>query len=130
MIKTKQTPGGGSSSHRPGGMVTARFAGAEEDELQFEDAPGEETEDSQEWPEYGEEETGANKSTSKAGDQPQQVEGRPEVPPEENPPPPVNPTPGTSKDQPLVLVRILPMPNQQFLPRTPPRIPPKPRPRK
>ena len=98
MVRTKQTSHGGSSSHRPGGMATARFAGAEEDELQFTDAPGEETEDSQEWPEYGEEETGASKSTGKAGNQPQQVEGGPEVPPKENPPPPINPTPGTSKD--------------------------------
>ena len=79
-------------------MVTARFAGAEEDEPQFEDAPGEETENSQDWPQYGEEKPSASKSTGKAGDQPQQVEGGPEVPPEENPPPPVNPTPGTSKD--------------------------------
>ena len=78
--------------------MTARFAGAEEDEPQFADAPEEETKDSQEWPDYGEEETGASKSTGKAGDQPQQVEGGPEVSPEENPPPPVNPTPGTSKD--------------------------------
>ena len=46
MVKTKQTPHGGSSSHRPGGMVTARFAGAEETEPQFADTPGEETEDS------------------------------------------------------------------------------------
>ena len=99
MVKFKQTPHGGSSSHRPGGMVTARFAGAEEDKPQFADAPGEvETEDSQDWPKYGEEETGASKSTGKAGDQPQQAEGGPQVPPEENPPPPVNPTPGTSKD--------------------------------
>ena len=50
MAKTKQTPRGGSSSHRPGGMVTVRCAGAQEDELQFEDTPGEETEDSQDWP--------------------------------------------------------------------------------
>ena len=40
MVKFKQTPRGGSSSHRPGGMVTATFAGAEEDEPQFADAPG------------------------------------------------------------------------------------------
>ena len=99
MVNFKQTPRGGSSSHRPGGMATARFAGAEEDEPQFTDASGEvETEDSQNWPKYGEKETGASKSTCKAGDQPQQVEGGPEVPPKENPPPPVNPTPGTSKD--------------------------------
>ena len=97
MVKTKQTACGGSSSHRPRGMATARFTGAEEDEPQFEDAPGEETEESQDWPEYGEEETGASKSTDKAGDQPQQA-GGPEVPPKENPPPPINPTPSTSKD--------------------------------
>ena len=99
MVRTKQTSRGGSSSHRPGGMVTARFAGAEEGaEQQFADGPGEEeTEDSQEWPDYGEEETGASKSTGKTGDQPQQAEGGPEVPPKENPPP-VDPTPGTSKD--------------------------------
>ena len=36
--------------------------------------------------------------TGKAGDQPQQVEGGAKVPPEEIPPPPVNPIPGTSKD--------------------------------
>ena len=94
MVRTKQTPHGGSSSHRPGGMATARFTGAEETELQFEDAPGEETKDNQDC----EEKTGASKSTGKAGDQPQQAEGGPEVPPKENPPPPVNPTPGTSKD--------------------------------
>ena len=85
MVKTKQTAHGGSSSRRPGGMATARFAGAEEDEPQFEDAPGEETEESQDWPDYGEEETGASKSTGKAGDQPQQAEGGPEVPPKESP---------------------------------------------
>ena len=53
-------------------MVTARSAGAEEEaEWQFTDAPGEEeTEDSQEWPEYSEEKTGASKPTGKTGDQP------------------------------------------------------------
>ena len=36
MVKTKQNPHGGSSSHRPGGMATARLAGAEEEaEQQF-----------------------------------------------------------------------------------------------
>ena len=99
MTKTKQTPHEGSSSHRPGGMVTARFAGAEKEaEQQFTDAPGEETEDSQEWPRYGEEETGTSKSTGKAGDQPQQVEGGAEAPPKENPPPCPDPQPGMSKD--------------------------------
>ena len=94
-----RTKHGGSSSHRPIGMATARFASAKEEaERQFADAPeGEETENSQEWPDYGEEETGASKSTGKAGDQPQQVEGGPEVPPKGNPPP-VDPQPSMSKD--------------------------------
>ena len=98
MVKTKQTPRGGSSSHRPGGMVTARFTGAEETEPQFPDTPGEETEDSQDWPQYGAEGTGASKSTGKAGDQPQQMEGGAKAPPKGNPPPPPDPTPSTSKD--------------------------------
>ena len=53
MTRTKQTPHGASSSGRSGGISTARFASAKkETEQQFEDAPGKETEDSQEWPEY------------------------------------------------------------------------------
>ena len=100
MTKTKQTPCGGSSSHRPGGMVTARFTGAEKEaEWQFADAPGEETEYSQDWPEYEEGKMGTSKSTGKASGQPQQVEGGAEAPPKENPPPPPqDPQPGMSKD--------------------------------
>ena len=99
MTRTKQTPHGGSSSHRPGSMTTARFAGAEKKaEQQFANAPGKETEDSQEWPEYREGKTSTSKSTGKAGDQPQQAEGGAEAPPEEDPPPPSDPTPSTSKD--------------------------------
>ena len=72
MTRTKQTPRGASSSGRPGGMLTARFASAEKEaERQFADAPGEETEDSQEWPEYREGKEGTSKSTGKAGNQPQ-----------------------------------------------------------
>ena len=130
MVKTKQTPCGGSSSHRHRGMATARFAGAVGDEPQFEDAPGEETEDSQDWPQYGEEKSGASKLTGKAGEQPQQVEGGPEVPPEENPPPPVNPTPGTCKDPTPGTSKDPTDAHQQFPPRTPPRIPLKPKPKK
>ena len=82
MTKTKTTPHGGSSSHRPRGMATARFAGAEgEAEQQFKDAPGEETEDSQEWPDWKE---GASKCGGK-------TEGGAKAPPEENPPPPPDP---------------------------------------
>ena len=117
MAKTKQTTHGASSSHRPGGMVTARIAGAEEDEPQFEDAPGEE-------------ETGASKSTGKAGDQPQQAELGPEVPSEENRPPPVNPTPGTSKD-PTLGTSNDPTDAPPTVPtQDPPRIPLKPRQRR
>ena len=110
-------------------MATARFTSAEEEaEWQFANAPGEEeTEDSQEWPEY--EETGASKSTGKTGDQPQQVEGGPEVPPKENPPP-VDPTPGTSKDSTDAPPAISTKDPMQDPPRTPPRTPLKPKPRK
>ena len=130
MVRTKQTSHGSSSSHRPGGMVTARFAGAEEDEPKFEDAPGEETEDSQDWPQYGEEKSGASKSTGKAGDQPQQEEGGPEAPPKENPPPPVNPIPGTSKDPTPGTSKDPTDAPPAVLPGTPLRISLKPRPRK
>ena len=92
MTKTKQTPHGGSNSHRPGGMMTARLTSAKKEaEQHFTNAPGEETEDSQEWPEYKEGKMGTSKSTGKAGDQPQQAEGGAEAPPKENPPPPSDP---------------------------------------
>ena len=95
----KQTAHGGSSSHRPGGMAAAKFAGAKgEAEPQFADTPGEETENSQEWPDYEEGKTGASKSEGKTGDQPKQAEGGAKAPPEENPPPPSDPKPSTSKD--------------------------------
>ena len=126
MVKTKQTARRGSSSHRPGGMATARFTGAEEDEPQFADAPGEETEDSQEWPEYAEEETGASKSTGKAGENPsrqkedqryllKKIHHHPQTPPL-----------ALARIPPLVLVRTPLIPHQQF----PPRIPLKPRQRR
>ena len=55
MTKTKTTPRGGSSSHQPRGMATATFASAEgEAEQQHADAPGKETEDSQDWPDVEE----------------------------------------------------------------------------
>ena len=96
MTKTKTTPCGGSNSHRPGGMTTAKFAGAEKEaEQQFTYAPGEDTEDKQEWSDVEED---TSQSTGKAGEQPQQVEGGAEAPPKELPPPPSNPQPGTSKD--------------------------------
>ena len=54
MVKTKQTPRGGSSPHRPVGMAAATFPstgrGKNEPKEQFKDAPGEDTEDSQDFP--------------------------------------------------------------------------------
>ena len=107
MTKTKTTPHGGRS-HHPKGMATATFTGGADidPEQQFQDAPGEETEDSQDWPKYGEEatqeegEASTSKSKSKTGDQPKQAEGGADATPKETPPAPVptDPTPGTSKD--------------------------------
>ena len=52
MVKTKTTPHGGSS-HRPEGMATARFTGTSRGEAgpeeQFQDAPGEDTENIQDF---------------------------------------------------------------------------------
>ena len=108
MTKTKTTPRGGSSSHRPRGMAAARFAGGTKADAkeQYEDAPGEDKEDSQDWPDLdkeatqGEGEAGTSKSKGKTGDQPKQAEGGAEAPPEEKPtaPQPTDPKPGTNKD--------------------------------
>ena len=49
-MRTKQTPRGSSSSHRPKGMATARFTGSTEAEAeQFKDTGGSKSQDSQEW---------------------------------------------------------------------------------
>ena len=63
------------------------FTGAEsEAEQQFVETPGEETEDSQDWPDVEGGKEGTSKSEGKACDQPKQAEGA-EAPPEEAPPP-------------------------------------------
>ena len=101
MVMTKQTPHG-SSSHRPVGMVTARFS-KETEESQFEDIA---EEDSQNWLDVEERKAAqqakgdTSKSTGKTGDQPAQTTGGAPAPPEENPAPPLptDPRPGTSKD--------------------------------
>ena len=70
MTKTKTTSHGGSKSHRPRGMALATFAGSAkaDPKQQYKDVPGEETEDSQDWPDYskeaiqGESEAGTSKS--------------------------------------------------------------------
>ena len=103
MTRTKQTPHGGSSSCRPRGMAAARFPNPEGEPVQ-QGATGEDTKDSQDFldvfedaPEKGEN-PGTSKSEGKPGDQPKQVEGGAEAPPKENPPPPTDPLPGTSKE--------------------------------
>ena len=77
MVKTKTTPRGGKS-HCPKGMAAATFASSAKDdpEGQYADAPGEDTEDSQDWPDLekkarqGEGTAGTSKSEGKTGDQP------------------------------------------------------------
>ena len=61
------------------------------------DAPGEETEDSQDWPDFEGGKSGTSKSKGKTGDKPKQAEGGAEAPPKDAPPPP-DPKPSTSKD--------------------------------
>ena len=110
MVKLKTTPRGGSS-HRPAGMATATFTGTSrgkaDPEEQFKDAPGKDTEDSQEFPKVlqdaeqpkeGEQVT--SKSKGKTGDLSVQAKGGADAPPEETPPNPnpTDPQPGTSKD--------------------------------
>ena len=107
MGRTKQTPRGGSL-HCPKGMATATFSrGADtRPEEQFRDTPGEETEDSQEWPKYSEEatqeegEASTSKSEGKTDNPAKQAKGGADAPPKEIPsaPEPTNPKPGTSTD--------------------------------
>ena len=107
MGRTKQTPCGGKS-HCPKGMATATFSGSTnaDPDQQFRDAPGEDTEDSQEWLKYSEEatqeegEASTSKSEGKTGNPAKQAKGGADAPPEEIPqaPEPTNPKPGTSTD--------------------------------
>ena len=108
MVKTKTTPCGGKS-HHPAGMTTATFTGGAnaDPEQQFQDTPGKDTEDSQEWPDYSEEgatqeegKVSTSKSEGKTGNPPKQAKGGADAPPEETPPAPetTNPKLITSKD--------------------------------
>ena len=108
MVKTKTTPCGGKS-HRPTGMATATFTGSikADPEQQFQDIPGEDTEDSQDFPNVLEDaepqeegETSTSKSDGKTGNPPKQTKGGTDSPPEETlpAPEPTKPQPGTSKD--------------------------------
>ena len=109
MVKTKQTPCGGSS-HQPSGMTTATFTGTgrskADREEQFIDA-GEDTEKSIDFPKVLEDaelpkegEPGTSKSKGKTGDPPAQTKEGAEAPPEVNPPDPrpTDPKPDTSTD--------------------------------
>ena len=110
MTKTKQTPHGSSSSHRSRGMTTARFTAAKEtveaEEQHLEYAGGDESQESQEWPDTDDQQSKAatqgkgesSKSVGETGDQPSQLEGEATAPLQENPPAPTDPQPGTSKD--------------------------------
>ena len=107
MVRTKQTPRG-SASHRPGGMMTARFTGTGRGkagpEEQFIDAPEEDTEedlplvleDAVRQPKEGK--PGASKSKGKK--LAQAAEGA-EAPPEETPPDPQPPKPSKPKGKKL-----------------------------
>ena len=92
-------------------MATATFSstgrGKGDPEGQFQDAPGEETEDNQDFPKVLEDaeppkegEPGISKSKGKTGDPSTQATEGAEAPPEETPldPNPTNPQPSTSKD--------------------------------
>ena len=113
MVRTKQTPRGESSSHRPVDMAAATFPstgrGKGDPEEQFKDAPGEDTEDSQDFPKVLEDadqpeegELGTSKSEGKSGEPAAQATEGAEAPPEETPPDPVptDPQPGSSKEPP------------------------------
>ena len=114
MVRTKQTPQGGTS-HRPGGMMTATFTGTGRGKTtpkeQFIDTPEEDTEedlplvleDAVQWPKEGKQGASKSKGKQKA----QATEGA-EAPPEETPldpkstkphagAAPTEPQPGTSK---------------------------------
>ena len=108
MVKLTTTPCGGKS-HQPAGIVTATFTGSIEadPEQQFQDNPGEDSEDSQDFPKGLEDaepqeegEASTSKSEGKTGNPPKQAKGGADTPPEETPPAPepTNPQPGTNKD--------------------------------
>ena len=113
MVKIKQTPRGGSSSHQPVGMAAATFTGRGrgrgEPKEQFRDTLGEDTEDSQDFPKVLEDadqpqegEPSTSKSEGKTGKPAAQATEGAEAPPEETPPDPnpIDPQPGSSKETP------------------------------
>ena len=142
MVKTKTTPCGGKS-HQPAGMATATFTGTgrgkTEPKEQFRDAPGEDTEDSIDFPRVLEDaeppkegESGTSKFMCKTGKPPAQATEGAEAPPEETPPDPnptdskPNPNPTSTQPNPNPTD---PQPGKVRTPMRPPlRFPPKPHP--
>ena len=113
MVKIKQTPQRGSSSHRLTGMAAATFTGTGtgrgEPEEQFKDAPSKDTKDSQDFPKVLEDadrpkegEPSTIKSEGKTGKPAAQATEGAEAPAEETPPDPnpIDPQAGTSKETP------------------------------
>ena len=102
MTKTKQTPHGSSNSHRPRGMATARFTGTQREKSEDTTA-GDESQDSQDWPDLHNPERAAatqEGETGKTTGEVEQAEEEATAPPEENPPasPRTDTKPGTSED--------------------------------
>ena len=101
-MRTKQTSHGSSSSHRPRGMATATFTGAQREKPK-DTIAGDESQDSQDWPDLDNPEGAAatqKGETSKTTGEVAQAEGEAPAPPKENPPAPIptDPKPGTSQD--------------------------------
>ena len=89
MVRMKQTPRGSSSSHQPRGMATARFTSASRGRSPEDTTAGEESQDSQDWPDLDNPEGEAatqEGETSKATGKTEQAEGEAPAPPEEKPP--------------------------------------------
>ena len=101
-MRTKQTPHGSSSSHRPRGMATATFTGTQREKPEDTTA-GDESQDSQDWPDLDNPEGAVatqKGETSKTTGEVVQAEGEALAPPKENPPAPIptDPKPATSQD--------------------------------
>ena len=101
-MRTKQTPHGSSSSHRPRGMATATFTSTQREKPEDTTA-GDKSQDSQDWPDFNKPEGAAatqEGETSKATGEVEQAEGEAMALPEENLPAPIptDPKPGTGQD--------------------------------
>ena len=127
MTKTKTTPHGSSSSDRPRGMATVRFATAEAEEQQFADAGGE-SRDSEHWPDpFKKAAKEGEGETSKSGKQVslkvRQVTNPSRLRTEQRHLPKKTPQHLILQTHSQVLARTPLRPQQRSPPRTPPRIP-------